>query len=304
MTGYVEKQRSRNINDVPKELNRQPSIVIMGDGYTLADMEKFRQDAQNLEKYLFDPVEGVSPFNKTPFSNYFNIFTIFLNSEERGIGDGRAKNTILRCFYDQNMIRFDDVNFFGGRKAPSPYDVAQQFVPGINLINTIVVVLVNDTKICYSTGYRNVAFGGGNWISLIPADVDPQEFRRLVIREVGGRGFGRLAPLGTFFDTDLIKLWYDLYGFFANVDITDDTRTVRWAHFINIGYPAVGVNSVGYGVYCPNLYNVMNVNSGSFEYDGPSREAIIKRIYSIHGPEWSWDNMAFNIYFGGNPPRI
>jgi len=304
LDGSVIHQRVPDKGSVPKELSKQPSIVIMGDGYTLADMGKFAQDALDLEKYLFDPIEGVSPFNYSSFCNSFNIFSIFLRSDERGIGDGKAKNTMLRCYYDQDLIRFDDANFFGGRKAPNPFDVAEQFVPGINLNSTIVVILVNDKKLVSITGVKKGDYG--SLISLIPANVDSEDFQRLVIREVGGRGFARLALYGDYVDKGAIKDWYDRYGFFSNVDIVGEPTKVRWSHFITAGYNGVGVNFVASSdVFCPTFSNVMNLHSESLEYDAPSREAIVKRIFSIQGLNYT--DVTFNYFFGSTPttpPRI
>jgi len=305
--GFCEQQRFRNPEYLPKDLLKQPSIVIMGDGFTAADFNAYRAAAKKLENYLFDPVEGVSPYNKEPICDYFNIYTIFLNSVERGIGHNKPKNTVLRCYFvDQTNIIFDDVNFFGGRKAPNPFNVVKQFVPGIDLNNTAVVILVNDRQTGYTTGFNNEA-PYGNWISIISLcedSEDPDEFKRLVLREVGGKAFARLAQEDENYSKDLLSLIKELssrYGFYPNIDFTDNPNEVKWKHFFPYKsmYPEVIIDPVGDGVYSPDTYNVMR-RYGPLQYNAPSREAIIKRIYQIHGDGWDYNDQTFWYYFVNN----
>ena len=301
--GFVEQQRTRKAGYLPVELGRQPSIVIMGDGYREVDFNSFRSAAKALENHLFDPDEGVSPFNKEPFCHYFNIFTIFLNSEEQGIGFEKAKNTALRCyFYNQTDIIFDDVNSFGGRKAPNPFDVAKQYVPEIDLNNTVIVILVNDSRTGFTTGSKDEA-PYGQWISIITVPSEPNEFKRLVLREVGGKAFARLAQEDdSFYDRTLFQNWYNQYGFFANIDFTEDRTLVKWSHFLNYPsmYPQLGIYPAGSGAYRPDNNNVM-LSNRALQYDAPSKEAIIKRIYQIHGEGWDYTNDTFWYYFISNP---
>ena len=301
MEGYVSQYRSRPNTYLPLEFSRQPSIVIMGDGYTTADFGQFEATAKKMVDDLF----SVSPFSQEPFCNYFNIFFVYLNSEVRGIGVGKPKNTPLRCYFHPDYpetIVFDDVNFLGGRKAASPFDVAEQFVPGINLNNTVVVVLVNSTQTGYTTGCLDVA-PYGKWISIISDNSDPVEFKRMVLREVGGKGFARLSEEDGYFSADFRKMItdrYTKYGFYANVDVTSNPALVRWSRFLSydVIYPELGIFSAGNGVTRPDNDNVMLVR-GALRYDAPSREAIIKRIFQIH--EWDYNDLAFIHYFVDNP---
>jgi len=305
---YVEKSSAytRPASLLPTEFDKQPNLVIMGDGYTDQDFGSFKQAADNLVRHLF----SVPPFNRSPFSRYFNIYHVYLNSPERGIGHGKSKNTAFRCYfpgYPADLIAFDDINTFGMRKAHNPFEVAQEYIPGINLNNTMLVVLVNDTKIGYMTGFRNQE-PYGHWISVISVPSDQNEFKRLVLREVGGKNFGRLAQEdGNFYNLDneiaiLIIQMYSLYGFYANIDIINDEKQVRWAHFLTPAYkdkyPHLGVYPGGFGyaqsVYHPDQDNVM-LSNGSLRYNEPSQEAIVKRVYQIHG--WVWNNSAFTTYF-------
>ena len=303
--GYAVKYRSRPISYIPTDFAMQPNIVVMGDGYTAADALSFQTDAQNMVDHLF----SVSPFNVSFFPDYFNIYFIYLNSSEHGIGYGEAKNTALRCYFTNDYgtdLVFDDVNFWGGRKAPNPFDVVTQFIPNINLGNTVVVILVNDKRIGYTSSFRNVA-PYDQWISLISVPENPDEFKRLILREVGGKAFAHLAEEDSYYGAETQLLMSQLssqYGFYTNISFTDNPAAVPWSHFLDpslsLVYPNLGIFPVGYGLYRPNNNNVMMRAGVSLEYDAPSREAIVKRIYQIH--RWSYTASTFTFYFGNNDP--
>lgn len=54
-------------------------IVIVGDGYTAAEQNKFQTDAQNLIDGLF----GISPYSR--YKKYFNVYALFEPSTESGV---------------------------------------------------------------------------------------------------------------------------------------------------------------------------------------------------------------------------
>lgn len=300
--GYAIKyeERSRPSGFAPTNPSLQPNLVIMGDGYTSADYGSFQTAAKNLVEHLF----SVFPFNHTYISQYFNIYFVYLNSQEHGIGHGSAKNTFLRCYFsDSKSLIFDDTNFFGGRKAPSPFDVASQYIPGITLGNTVVVVLVNDSQIGYSTGYRDqVPYD--QWITLISVPYDPNEFKRLVLREVGGKAFAHLAQEDIFYgnaEKTRLSMMAFYYGYNSNIDFYEEfySTGVKWKHFMELGegypmYGNIGTYPMGNNIFRPDNDNVM-MSSGKLEYDAPSQEAIIKRVYQIH--QWEYNNAAFLHYF-------
>ncbi len=78
------------------------NLVIMGDGYTAAEEDKFFEDVdRNLNVQW-----SVEPFRS--YRNYFNVYAMFIVSGESGIrcdpdeagGPKNAKNTPLRLWYD------------------------------------------------------------------------------------------------------------------------------------------------------------------------------------------------------------
>jgi hypothetical protein len=70
------------------------NLTIIGDGYTLAEKSKFFADVERTVKGLFEA---------RTFRSYlplFNVWAVFVESAESGIGDGRPKNTAFRLYRD------------------------------------------------------------------------------------------------------------------------------------------------------------------------------------------------------------
>jgi hypothetical protein len=55
------------------------NLVVMGDGYTVAEMEYLKEDTDRFVEYLFQ----TEPFDR--YENYFNVYLIYTISEESGV---------------------------------------------------------------------------------------------------------------------------------------------------------------------------------------------------------------------------
>lgn len=85
-------------------------LVLLGDGYTAAEMEKWHADARRLTEVLF----SVSPFKER--RGDFNVWAVDTPSEESGISRpsaGLFRRTALRLTYDafgseRYVLAFDD----------------------------------------------------------------------------------------------------------------------------------------------------------------------------------------------------
>lgn len=66
------------------------NIVLMGDGYTATEQEKFESDAKSLFDYMF----SIAPFNR--YADFFNLYTIRVVSKASGMG--LASDTYFGAF--------------------------------------------------------------------------------------------------------------------------------------------------------------------------------------------------------------
>lgn len=88
----------RKIVDGGDQKNRI-DVVFMGDGYTAAEKEDFFADMERLTKDMF---EGVTFRSYLPL---FNIWAIYVESEESGIGYTGPKNTPFRLYRERGQLR-------------------------------------------------------------------------------------------------------------------------------------------------------------------------------------------------------
>lgn len=89
--GFLEDDNVRTlVNQGP--VSNRISLTIVGDGYTQAEKDKFFEDALSTTKQLFD---GQTYASYLPL---FNVYAVFVPSNESGIGDGSPKDTALKLY--------------------------------------------------------------------------------------------------------------------------------------------------------------------------------------------------------------
>jgi hypothetical protein len=106
-------------------------LVLLGDGYTAAEMDKWHGDARRLTEILF----SVSPFKERKAD--FNVWAVDTPSPESGVSrpsDGVYRRSALRAAYDalgseRYVLAFDDRRVREAAAA-APYDVMEIVVNG------------------------------------------------------------------------------------------------------------------------------------------------------------------------------
>ncbi len=88
----------RKIVDGGDQRNRI-DVVFMGDGYTASEKEQFFQDMQRLTEEMF---EGSTFRSYLPV---FNIWAVYVESQESGIGYTGPKNTPFRLYRESGQLR-------------------------------------------------------------------------------------------------------------------------------------------------------------------------------------------------------
>ncbi len=261
-------------------------LVFVGDGYTLEEVKQGRY-----KNHLVEAIEHF--FNIEPFRtyrDYFDAHIVYAFSEESGISDHiNTKNTKFSAKYEAanstSMSVDHDVSFEYAQKAPL----------SSNLTETLLIVITNSSRFAGTNWF----YSDGRAISIIPKSTlsYPNDFRGIVQHEAGGHGFGRLSDEYSINNTtisaaeiDELKLWQG-WGYFHNVDVTNDESTILWNHIISDpAYSYVGAFEGGYtftnGVWRPEPTSIMNNNIPYF--NAPSRELIVKQIMNLAGENFSY----------------
>ena len=134
-----------------------------------------------------------------------------------------------------------------------------------------------------------------------------ETFAALLHHEANGHGFAKLADeyayegYGAITDFSIAEIQYQhsAWGWWKNVDFTNDPNEVHWSHFLadeRYANEGLGVFEGGLtywsGVWRPSENSIMRYNTGGF--NAPSREAIYYRIHKLaYGAEWEYDYEEF-----------
>ena len=260
-------------------------IVFLGDGYTDRDMgsgglyETVMRQA--MEEFFAD-----EPYKS--FRNRFNVYAVKVVSKNGRIGSG----------YTTALSTDFGVGSYVQGNNEKCYEYALK-VPSISSRDNLLVTVVANsrrhagTTFMYSDQQTCVAY-------LSSMGNDPEIFGDVLRHEAGGHGFAFLADEYTQYEgtapAEHIAYYndvYDRFGWFSNVDFTDDPSKIRWSAFLSddryknqVGIYE-GAALYPQGAWRPTLNSIMKDNYGGF--NAPSRWAIYQQIMKRSGESYSFD---------------
>ena len=261
------------------------NIVFMGDAYTDRDMES---DGlyETVMRQSMDEFFAIEPY-KT-FKNRFNVYAVKVVSKNGKTGAGYS--TAIGSVAASNSISTGDLD--------KCYEYALK-VPEIkDRKNLLVGVLVNSL---YERGITNMNEENQSAVAFYASSGNTSDAFGITLRhEAGGHGFAFLddeyeniqgeAPEEHINDRNTK---YQKYGWYSNVDFTDDPAKVKWSAFLSDDRykDEVGIFEGGSlyskGAYRPSKNSMMRDNMPYF--NAPSRWAIYQRIMKLSGEECSFE---------------
>ena len=272
-------------------------LVLMGDAFTSKLVTSGVYDyAMNIAKEKFFSEE---PYKS--FKDHFNVYSIAAVSDnDKYVENG---STVFGGYFGEGTL-------VGGNDQ-KVMDYATKVIGDSRMDNAIIVVIMNSTVYAgtcymYYSSADTCDFGNGLSISYFPIGEDDKSLEQLIHHEAAGHGFAKLADeysyiqYGKIPESDIESYKNMLpYGWYKNVDITDDPEKVKWAKFLTdtrYKNDSLGVFEGGMtywtGVWRPTKYSIMNENTGGF--NAPSREAIYYRIHKLaYGADWEYDYEKF-----------
>lgn len=144
---------------------------------------------------------------------------------------------------------------------------------------------------------------------------DRRQLREVFIHETVGHGFGTLGDeytrtgssyQGIISESEKKKLRKaHAYGWFLNLSLTDDPKSVYWGHLIeHPKYPYVGIyqggNYYAKGVWRSEKYSLMDQES-DYYFNAICRELIVKRIFEWAGEEYTFGKFLAKDSDAGRP---
>ena len=254
------------------------NLVFMGDAYTDKDIKSGLYD--QMMQACVENFFRIEPY--ASFRNRFNVYTVKVVSKNGKTGTGYT--TALGA----QMSNGSAVT--GNRDKVFEYALK---VPGISSKKNLVIgVLVQSIYHGGIADMNETQQSGIGYFSSMGND--PYTFGPTLRHETGGHAF---AFLGDEYATqsgspsqseiDNIERLYKTYGWYSNVDFTNDPTKVKWSNFISdsrykdeIGVYEGALN-LKKGAYRPSVNSMMNQNMEYF--NAPSRWAIYKRIMELSG---------------------
>jgi len=244
-------------------------IAILGDGYTSAEMQKYKDDVQALMAQFFNN----EPFRE--YRNFFNVHRIDVISSQSGADHPERSffvNTALDATYNcQGVQRLICVNvsraniILGNSVAPAQRDMT--------------FVIVNDPE--YGGSGGSVAVTSTN-----------QQVLELILHELG-HSFGLLADEYGGPPPPVCNSTFEPSA--ANATKATERSLIKWNHWIDANTPIPtlttldGVPGLYQGaVYCDaGLYRPTSGSKMRFlgrPYEQINTEQLIRRIYNVVTP--------------------
>lgn len=272
-------------------------IVLMGDAYSDRQIEDgtYRRDME----YLYDNLFTEEPYKS--FREYFNVYYVNVVSPNEGYG--AYNKTALDGFFGAGTL--------AGGNDDKAFAYALRAIDIKRMDEALIIVSMNSDNYagtCYMYApATSDDYGSGPSVSYFPHGGDEETFVQFLHHEACGHGFAKLAdeyaneyngtiPEGEVLDyMNKQKNW----GWWKNVDFTNDLSQIRWSKFINDSRYAnegLGAYEGGLtywtGVWRPTENSIMRYNTGGF--NAPSREAIYYRIHKLaYGADWQYDYEKF-----------
>lgn len=282
---------------------RGVDIVFLGDGYSAEDISggKLLKDIGEAVDDFF----AVEPYRT--YRDWFNVYTAVSVSPESGIG---GVNTVI---YNRFNTTAKGGATLGGRNDSDFSEILSYAckAPTVNeetLGRTLVVMVPNTTDY----GGITYLFDNGGAISYCPKSdcAYPYDFRGIVQHEAGGHGFGHLADEyiqhNAFIDACGCSCCAHVQeineakskGWYANISLSGKSNEVPWEHLMwHEKYSGIvdiyeGAYMHSRGVYRSEYNSCMNNDIPYFST--VSREAIVRRIMSCAGEEYSFEDFVAN----------
>ena len=253
-------------------------LVLMGDGFIdqeIADGyydQVMDQAVENL--FTEEPIRSLK--------DYFDIYAVTAVSPHNSFGAGYV--TALGCGLEGG----NSTLVWGDDETVQEY---VQCVEGIELDETLTVVILNTTA--YAGTTYNYWYASGQPVNFAIAycpvieSLESENFRRVLVHEVVGHGFGKLddeysyEEMGTIPDDAIASTQQQQqdFGWWQNVDFTPESTAVLWSEFLNDSRYAdqglgvyEGACTYMYGAYRSTEESMMRNNIMGF--NAPSRQAI------------------------------
>ena len=258
------------------DINKFINIVILGDGYTSSQQDRFRADADDLTAYLFTQ----SPWAE--YENYFNVFAIRVISADSG---ATHPNTASDCNTANPPVPVSDPDTYLKCSFDS-YGIHRLVVPQ-NIANVVSVLADNFPAYDQVFILSNTPYYGGSGGDYATSTLE-QNSPEISVHQIG-HSFAGLAD----------EYWAgDQYAAEKpNMTQESDPLLVKWKNWV--GYQGVGVHQYCCGGNSALWYkpgdNICKMEALGFPYCSVCKQQIIESIHALADPLVSYEPTMASI---------
>jgi len=297
--------------------NSKLDLVIMGDGFTKAEIESGCY--HNIMRQVYEEFFSVEPYSS--FKGLWNVYYVNVESAEIKVDEINTSGAKQTEYVSTFKTKFTENGTYMTGDNNLVYQIAKTVFPedeaDERMKNVLAVVMAN-VSVYAGTCHNNFDkastndYGEGQAVAYcaLGHKDKPSNRKRIIIHECAGHGFGQLGDEYLYDQTlsadALASKQNDLAdkhtrGVFRNLDVYPlaDGASVAWNDMLGIGktdgydglyedFESLGVYEGGWTYksgFCRPTYNgnmsIMNNNKGQF--NAPSRRAIFYRIRCLAG---------------------
>jgi len=195
-------------NGDPRE---KVDLLLMGDGYSAAEMEKWHRDARHMADLLF----AVSPFKER--KSDFNVWAVDTPADESGVSrpsDGVYRHSPVRASYDA----------FGSERYVLTFDNRRMREAAAAAPYEFVEIIVNDRK-----------YGGGGIFNLYATVAADNMWSPYIFVHEFGHHFAGLAD--EYYTSDVAYQGSEARPEPWEPNVTADPGAARWKDLVTPGAP-------------------------------------------------------------------
>ncbi len=282
---YSMNKRTEQLQQASK--GKGIDLVLIGDFFTDIDIETGYY--RHAMEFVMESYFSIEP-TKT-YREYFNVYMVYAVSKKRQIG--YSSNSALSTRFSSSTSTGLDANTYMVNRYVETIQTPAPKFPVI-IVNGDMgkVGRVTYMSLSESRGYPYVGilYGGRPFTKF------------LTLHEGIGHGFGLLADEYTKPDEEHMREMtepeknrlrsYQKSNFYLNVSLTNDPKSVPWAHLIGYPrYPEIGIFVGGdcfpIGIWRSVRAGIMNTSGNDFGAFG--RELIVRRILTLAGEEYTFE---------------
>lgn len=251
------------------DINKYINVVILGDGYTTAELTKYNSDATGfMNNFLF----AQSPYKE--YKNYFNVFTIQVPSPESGVKHPRTASDCT------SLPASNPNNFYG-----TSFDIGgihRLLSPNTSPATTVLANNFPSYDQVYMVANSSEYGGAGGTFATFSTNTSSGE---IGLHE-GGHSFGYLAD----------EYWAGAQYAMEKPNMTKESSPtlVKWKNWMNVN--GIGINPhTGDASWKKPRSGECKMEVLGKPFCSVCSETLVEKIHSLVHPIYSYSPVTSNI---------